>query len=457
MVADHNGKKAMLGVASLATYVEWLQNRAFHIPPDAQRSLARGADARSTMDLLDDDKVHSTPRMKEVVAFLRHLIKTTAQGMNGEGFLGTVQLVVPAAFTAARFRPGAAADDDDPGVRTGVLIANTGRKEAAFYVGDGQGRLVGLHSLERDHEEQLDRIERRLRKLTKEGKDTTDALKERDAEKEFGVKITRFLSANYLPFVCYAGAIDDDGIVYGLDADAQRRLYIEGNAFNSAASKEDVVKYESFSPVIRRLIVLRDEVGFMAHEVIEEDSKSVGLNSNRVFTLSALTRAYSLSVIAADNPIKPSTDPVFEPVSSQAPFARRYWLKVQDLFGDKWTRPDTPAQSRLQYLQELRRTKTVYFSAIFLEALGLLGYKAGKACGWLEDADLGFLDSLAGIDYNPATNTDWQDLMMKKATKPDENGETGWVFNNVKDSGRKVFDYLDKRIPWPEPTAPNEE
>jgi hypothetical protein len=45
--------------------------------------------------------------------------------------------------------------------------------------------------------------------------------------------------------------------------------------------------------VIRELMRLRLQPVFawMASEVIEEDSKSIGANSNKVFTLSALAQA----------------------------------------------------------------------------------------------------------------------------------------------------------------------
>jgi len=49
---------------------------------------------------------------------------------------------------------------------------------------------------------------------------------------------------------------------------------------------------------------------------------------------------------------------------------------------------------------------------------------------------------LTQLDYDPASKDVWKGLMMKQATKPDENGEIGWVFNNTKDSAHKVFKYL---------------
>ena len=66
-------------------------------------------------------------------------------------------------------------------------------------------------------------------------------------------------------------------------------------------------------------------------------------------------------------------------VGVRANFGRRYWEKVQELFGQKWTRPDLSQAERTKYLQEHRKKKTVYCSAIFLDALGRLGVVAHLA------------------------------------------------------------------------------
>ncbi|MBX9624188.1 MAG: hypothetical protein K2X82_10300 [Gemmataceae bacterium] len=370
------------------------------------------------MDLLDGDKVHTMPRMVELVKFYRHAIILNDQGMNGEGFLGTVRLMVPIQLKGAKvqFLPN---DDGDGDTRFAVLTAKTGHKEAVFFVGDGQGRLVGLYSLEKAVEEKIDKHERDIKKPSKQGEDATDEMHKLKLEKAFREKMKMFLTDNQLAFICYVGGIGADGAATGLDADAQKRLYIEGNALNQSAGKEGLIKYESYSPVIRRLTEVRERIAFMKPEYIEEDSKSIGLNSPRVFTLSTLTRAYSLSVIDIENPIKLSTDEVFGPVPDRAEFVRACWEKAQQLFGEKWTRPDLTQADRTKYLQEHRRKKTVHFSAIFLDALGRLGFEAGKNCSWQADAELGFLDSLARADYDPADSTEWQDLMMKKSTKAD--------------------------------------
>jgi hypothetical protein len=74
------------------------------VNPNAQRSLARGAGKESTRELLDDDRAHRTPRMRELVGFYLRVMESVEQGDNRQGFLGAVQLVIPERFTGARLR-----------------------------------------------------------------------------------------------------------------------------------------------------------------------------------------------------------------------------------------------------------------------------------------------------------------------------------------------------------------
>jgi hypothetical protein len=50
--------------------------------PNAQRSLARGAGKESTKELLDDDRAHRTPRMRELVGFCLRVMESVEQGDN---------------------------------------------------------------------------------------------------------------------------------------------------------------------------------------------------------------------------------------------------------------------------------------------------------------------------------------------------------------------------------------
>src|SRR5262249_20231244 len=143
-------------------------------------------------------------------------------------------------------------------------------------------------------------------------------------------RIRRFLSATDLTFVCYASEVLDDGSIVGLDEDAEKRLYIEGNALNSQATKEEVIKYEAFSPVIVLLQEERmePENAWMDVEYIEEDSKVVAKSSGKLFTLSALVQAYSQSVLGDSDAISNPNAEMFRKVAERQEFVRWYWRRI---------------------------------------------------------------------------------------------------------------------------------
>jgi hypothetical protein len=331
-------------------------------------------------------------------------------------------------------------------VRLAEFVAKPERGEAAIHLGDGQGRLVGFHSLERTAKARVDELEKKIRKAQRAGDDPSELQNQLEGAKLFRKKVNNFLSNNHITVVCYVADIKD-GRVVGLDQDAEKRLYIEGNALNSQATKEEVVKYEAYSPVIRELVKLRLDVRFMAPEYIEEDSKSIGLKSPKVFTLSALVKAFSISITNDENPIKPATHEDFRPVRNRAAFARAYWEKINDIFGRRWTAPEPSGDDYVKYLIDRRERKIVCFSAIFLEALGHVGYALGRRCGWDPGAEeLKLLEGLRTLNYDPTEQTVWRSLMMKESSKEGENGEPTYVFNNVRDSTQKVATYLKKEL-----------
>src|SRR5262249_32985735 len=158
------------------------------------------------------------------------------------------------------------------------------------------------------------------------------------------------------------------------------------------------------------------DVRFMAPEYIEEDSKSIGLKSPKVFTLSALAKAYSVSLINDENPIKPSTHEDFKPARNRAGFARAYWVKINDILGKRWPAPERPGDDFVKYLIDRREKKIVCFSAIFLEALGHVGYALGQQCGWSAEApELDLLEKLRTMEYDPSQQPKWRSLMMKES------------------------------------------
>src|SRR5260370_30500 len=127
----------------------------------------------------------------------------------------------------------------------------------------------------------------------------------------------------------------------GLGEDAEKRLYIESNALNSQATKEEVIKYESFSPVIVLLQEDRTEPEnlWMDVEYIEEDSKVVGKSSPKLFTLSALTQSYSYSILGDTDPISNPNAEMFRKVAERAEFVRAYWRRISRAFGPLWVPP----------------------------------------------------------------------------------------------------------------------
>src|SRR5260370_36594975 len=128
----------------------------------------------------------------------------------------------------------------------------------------------------------------------------------------------------------------------GLGEDAEKRLYIESNALNSQATKEEVIKYESFSPVILLLQEARTEPEnlWMDVEYIEEDSKVVGKSSPKLFTLSALTQAYSYSILGDTDPISNPNAEMFRKVAARAAIVRAYWRRISRASGPVWVAPD---------------------------------------------------------------------------------------------------------------------
>ncbi len=87
------------------------------------------------------------------------------------------------------------------------------------------------------------------------------------------------------------------------------------------------------------------------------------------------------------------------------------------------------------------------FSAIFLEALGNVGYTLGRRCGWDAEAkDLELLEKLRTLNYDPNEQPSWRSLMMKESSKEAENGGPTYVFNNVRDSTQKVAAFLEKEL-----------
>jgi hypothetical protein len=469
-VGRQAGKLVLTGTLSAQEIVSALRFEAMAVNPNAQRSLARGAGKETTKELLDDDRAHKTPRMRELVAFYLRIMESVEHGDNRQGFLGAVQLVIPERFTRARLRFAEEQPSAQGGLavamgalgdrRLAALDAEPRMGETVFDIGDGQGRCFAFFSF---HRAVLDAIQDRKRSL-KRG-EAPDSLAGQDLAHLEGLRdrVQRFLSETDVPFVCYASHVLDDGRVVGLGEDAERRLYVEGNALNSQATKEEILKYESFSPVVRSLQEERTDVQnlWMDPEFIEEDSKSLAKDSAKLFTLSALVQAYSLSILGDTDPISNPNAAMFRKVAERAEFVRTYWRRVSEVFGRTWVPldPDQPGQlleggARTAYLERQRAARNVAFQATFLLALGRLGFLLGEANRWdAAAAPWQKLDAMATLELRAYRGTDpaghdpdaydatWARTIMKP--RVGRNGEVdGYVFDHAPDKVRATAQLL---------------
>jgi hypothetical protein len=113
---------------------------------------------------------------------------------------------------------------------------------------------------------------------------------------------------------------------------------------------------------------------------------------------------------------------------------------------------DSPRE-RLEYLKERREEQNVAFTAIFLQALGKLGFSLGEAAEW--DPTSPLLEKVRGLDPDTVNyvarsssgkyQARWRNAMMKLAVNRDT-GEEKFVFNNVSDSIRKTASTLASLI-----------
>jgi hypothetical protein len=473
-VGRQAGKVLLTGTLSAQEIISALRFETLAVNPNAQRSLARGANKETTKELLEDDRAHRTPRMKELVTFYLRVMESVERGDNQHGFLGAVQLVIPERFTRARLR--FAVDDPSqahlPGGlavamsalenrRLATLEADPQMGETVFDIGDGQGRCFAFFSFHRAVADAILNRKHRMKKL-----ESPDADAERELAKleKLRDRIHRFLSETDVSFVCYASHVLADGRLVGLGEAAERRLYIEGNALNSQATKEEVVKYESFSPVVRSLQEERSDMQnlWMDPEFIEEDSKAIGKGSSKLFTLSALMQAYSLSMLGDPDPITNPNAEMFRKVDERTEFVGIYWKRISEIFGPLWVPKDPERRdhlldggARVAYLETQRLKRNVALQATFLLALGRLGFLLGEASQWDATAPvLQKLDAIRTLEYRAYRGSDpggrdpdaydptWVRAMMKARTDRETGEIDGYVFDHSTDKIRATAQLL---------------
>ena len=224
--------------------VNLIRSGELGVNANAQRSLMTGKFKESTTDLINADRVERVPRMKNFTLFVERVIKNMESGDKSEGFFGAPQFTIPEAFSSARLEGLDVATPDDKQIA--VLKADPMMGECVLHVADGQGRIVGFHSLERVVAKQITKLNDAIRRKERRLEDVTGEKEDLARLKNQHEQIRKFLSTTDVSFVCYVDDVADDGSISGLSEDAEKRLYIEGNALNSQASKEDVIKYEQF-------------------------------------------------------------------------------------------------------------------------------------------------------------------------------------------------------------------
>ncbi|HJZ84508.1 MAG TPA: hypothetical protein VKN99_05015 [Polyangia bacterium] len=474
-VSQQAGKPILTGTLSAQEIITALQDGTMAVNPAAQRSLARGAGKESTRELLEADRAHKTARMAELVRFYLRVMECVEHGQQGQGFFGAIQLIIPSRFTGARLR---FVEPDSGALPAGVTVAlgALGRSrslatleadpalgETVFDISDGQGRCFGFYSFERAVLLALADKRARLRNKQDQGQATPAHFEELAHLEALRDRIRNFLSDTTISFVCYASAICDNGQLIGLDDDAERRLYIESNALNSQATKEEVIKYESFSPVVLALQEERLAAGnlWMDVEYIEEDSRVIGATSTKIFTLSTLVGAYSLSMLGHADPITRPDAAMFRSVAERREFVRAYWQKIAQVFRALWvpfsSQDGEPLRGseRQEYLILRRAERNVAFQAIFLLALGRLGSTLGKMARWQRDsALLDHLDRLKEKDYRAYLGADpgeedpsqysrtWVAAMMKPRIARGSRKKEGYAFQHSHETIMATHDLL---------------
>jgi hypothetical protein len=476
LVAGQAGKTVLIGTMTGHEIVQALRSQHIRVNPHAQRSLMKGAYRETTAELLDNDRIESMPRMKSFLKFAERLMDQLREGKNTEGFLGAIQLVIPDTFTDARlvFAGAEGVKEGSYEVMTALRALGSNRlatfeaqpafNEPVLHLADGQARCFLLHSLERVAKKKINQQQKLIRKAEK-AHESTETAKATLATLEATLKeVQTFLTDLHLGVMIYADSILPDGRIKGLPVGAEQRLYIEGNALNSQASQEEVLKYEQYSPVIVALRDIRDGEDFtwMSDEYIESDSKTISSASIKLFTLSALVQAFSFSIIDNNQPLKKFDSDMQDVVSAHTAFVEAYWAKVAEVFGPTWV-PNIEQKpgERLLYLESMRGQgrRNVCFQAIFLLALGRLGYEMGLAADWDPDHDV-----IAKLDRLDPGTTDydaerqmlgddgklkstwverWTNTMMKQSLNDD--GEVvGYSFNNSRENLEATFRLLAK-------------
>jgi hypothetical protein len=297
-----------------------------------------------------------------------------------------------------------------------------------------------------------------IKKIERKGQSAADEKKDLVEVEKALERVRKFLSENDMSFVCYAHEVKADNTVIGLGEDAEKRCYIEGNALNSMASKEDIIKYEQFSPIVVDLQARRDELNWMSDEFIEEDSKSISASSPKLFTLSALVQAYSWGLVNDNKPLKNVDLNLQTVVDKRKAFCHAFWDRISEIFRPIWL-PESASGDTGEYLAHLKQArqieKNVTFQAIFLQALGRLCYAMGKKADWdpssalllkLDQLSPGLIEYRAVLKHHfdvegdvhvDQWNDEWTRTMMKPSIDKKTGNVQGYAFNNASETSAR--------------------
>jgi hypothetical protein len=234
-VGHQAGKLLFTGSLRAQEYVQLLRGKQLVVNSKAQRSLVPGAHKETTDDLVDNDRVLKQPRMKSFTKFVNRVMDQVEAGVVNDGFLGSVSLVLPEGFTKGHLEAVQLPSlPDSPDIRVFKATAMMG--ENIFHIADGQGRIVGLHSIERELVLETVKLKDAIKKIERKGQSAVEEKKDLAKAERALDRVRKFLSESDISFVCYALKVKADNTVVGLSEDAEKRCYIEGNALNSQAS-----------------------------------------------------------------------------------------------------------------------------------------------------------------------------------------------------------------------------
>src|SRR5262245_33526160 len=101
-IGKQAGKIILTGSFTAAQAVELLREAKLSVNSKAQRSLVTGKNKDDTSELIANDKVLATPRVKNFTTFIRRVMDGVEKKEVAQGFFGAISLTVPEGVTGIR-------------------------------------------------------------------------------------------------------------------------------------------------------------------------------------------------------------------------------------------------------------------------------------------------------------------------------------------------------------------